>query len=188
LFEFVDELPFPLNASYSTRIVSGLSMVAIILSGLWLKKIIAQYLRSPDTKMNPINSLIWMDQLNSICFGTFNLTFGAFAFLLHSPIRDVLGESFCDWIPLLGCLSNIGSVIWSCLLAVYRIVYIKAQNWVNYKAKQKRLLIIFLAFGLILQFSTSCFVFVMDDETVMAKICSHHTEEDIEIMRNYKVG
>jgi hypothetical protein len=80
--------------------------------GLKLKSIIVSYLRAPDTKLNPINSLIWMDQLNSICFGTVNLLFGAFAFVLVDPIRKSVGNSFCDWIPLFGCFSNVGSVIW----------------------------------------------------------------------------
>ncbi len=75
----------------------------------------------------------------------------------------------------------------SCLLAIYRILYIKAQNWVKNKAGEKRLLRIFLIFGLLLHGSVSYLVFQVDDESVMAKMCNHQTEEDIEILRNYNV-
>ena len=73
------------------------------------------------------------------------------------------------------------------MLALYRIFYIKAQNWVKNKVGEKRLLLIFLIVGLLLQGAVSYLVFLVDDESVMAKMCNHQTEEEIEILRDYNV-
>ena len=73
------------------------------------------------------------------------------------------------------------------MLALYRILYIKAQNWVKNKVGEKRLLLIFLIVGLLFHGAVSYFVFLVDDESVMAKMCNHQTEEEIEILRDYNV-
>ena len=73
------------------------------------------------------------------------------------------------------------------MLALYRIFYIKAQNWVKNKVGEKRLLLIFLIVGLLFHGAVSYFVFLVDDESVMAKMCNHQTEEEIEILRDYNV-
>ena len=118
--DFIDDLPFPLNLSQNVRIGIAICIVVILIGGLLLKKIIFDYLRSPDTHLNPINLLIWVD-----------LTFGAIAFIFPEPISKILGQGFCDWVPLFGCLNVTGSIIWRCQLAVLRILFIKAQDWVK---------------------------------------------------------
>ncbi len=59
-------------------------------------------------KSNPINSLIWMDQLSGLVFGTFNLMFGSAALILPMSLRSLLGTQFCDWAPLAGCINLTG--------------------------------------------------------------------------------
>ena len=61
-FNFVEDLPFPLSMPYHWRIFFGLYIVLILVGGLFFRKIILQYLLAPETKSNPINSLIWVDQ------------------------------------------------------------------------------------------------------------------------------
>ena len=129
--DFIDDLPFPLNLSQNVRIGIAICIVVILIGGLLLKKINFDYLRSPDTHLNPINLLIWVDQLNSLILGSLNLTFGAIAFIFPEPISKILGQGFCDWVPLFGCLNVTGSIIWRCQLAVLRILFIKAQDWVK---------------------------------------------------------
>ena len=73
------------------------------------------------------------------------------------------------------------------MLALYRIFYIKAQNWVKNKVGEKRLLLIFLIVGLLFHGAVSYLVFLVDDESVMAKMCNHQTDEEIEILRDYNV-
>ena len=49
------------------------------------------------------------------------------------------------------------------------------------------LVLSFLIVGLACQASVGFVVFLLDDDTLSAKTCSHHTEEDITIWLNYKV-
>jgi hypothetical protein len=62
-----------------------------------------------------------------------------------------------------------GSFIWTCAIAVYRILCIKAQTWVKEKIGEKSLLAIFVVFGLFLQFSLTFILFVFDDQVSIQK-------------------
>ena len=66
-----------------------------------LRILIIQYMRQPDTKMGPINLLIWMDQLNGF-FSAVNILGRIVALALPFPMRDLVGDWFCRWTPLPG--------------------------------------------------------------------------------------
>ena len=187
LFSYYEDYPFPLNIPYTLRFICGFYLIMIVIGGLACRKMILQYLQAPETKSNPINYLIWMDQLNGILFGTFNLVYGAAVFMLPMSPYSIFGQQFCDWIPLAPCISLTGYMIWSCLLAVYRILYIKAQNWVKYVIGERRLLVVCITVGLSLQLCLSLGIFYFDDESLVAKVCSHYSAEDLQILHLYKV-
>ena len=187
LFSYFEDFPFPLSMPYSLRVIFGIYLILIIIGGLTCRKMILQYLQAPDTKSNPINSLIWMDQLNGIVFGTFNLVYGAVVLVLPISLKSIFGQQFCDWIPLAGCINLTGYIIWSCLIAIYRILYIKAQKWVKYGIGERRLLVVCITVGLSLQLCLSLGIFYFDDESLVAKVCSHYSAEDLQILHLYKV-
>jgi hypothetical protein len=71
-FDFVEDLPFPLSMPYHWRLVFGVYLILVIVGGLGCRRLILHYLKAPETKSNPINSLIWMDQgpiLQKLHFG-----------------------------------------------------------------------------------------------------------------------
>jgi hypothetical protein len=72
----------------------------------------------------PVNSLIWIDQLNEFLLG-FLVIYKILALHWPSPLREVFGEGFCKWITFPVCIYFSGTVIWSSLIAMTRIVYIK---------------------------------------------------------------
>ena len=148
---------------------------------------IMQYLQAAETRSNPINSLIWIDQLNGIVFGTFNLVYGTVGLVLPMSLRSQFGQQFCDWIPLAGCINLTGYIIWSALIAIYRILYIKAQNWVKYGVGERRLLCICITAGVSLQLFLSIGIFYFDDESLVGKVCSHYSAEDLQVLQLYKV-
>ena len=51
--------------------------------------------------MNPINVLIWIEQLNSLSL-SINIVFGLVAVNADRPIRQMAGENFCKLIRLPG--------------------------------------------------------------------------------------
>ena len=110
-FKFISDLPFPLSMPYELRIFFGIYLLLILLGGLICRKIILDYLQTPEIKSNPINSLIWMDQLCGVVFGTFNLLFGSAALILPMSLQSIFGQQFCDWVPLTGCINLTGELL-----------------------------------------------------------------------------
>ena len=189
LFDFTEDLPFPLSMPYYLRIAFGIYLILLIIGGLICRRIILKFLRAPETKSNPINSLIWMDQICGIVFGTFNLIFGSVTLILPVSLGSIMGEQFCNSVPpLAGCINLTGYIIWSALIAIYRTLYIKAQNWVKYKIGEKRLLKLFIFLGSFVQLSLSLTIFYFDDDSLVVKVCHHYSPNDLEIMQQYRVS
>ena len=109
------------------------------------------------------------------------------AIVIPLPFSCVLGHQDCMWIGFSGCLGFTGSIIWTCSIAVCRIFYIKAQNWVKFKIGEQRLLTYFVILGIFLQITLSSFIFYFDDASFLTKMCNHHSSEDLEIIHSYMV-
>ncbi len=60
-FEFVVDLPFPIYLPQSMKIVMCTILLLILIVGLNLRSKIFAYIQSPETKMIPINILLWFD-------------------------------------------------------------------------------------------------------------------------------
>jgi hypothetical protein len=186
--EFPKDMPFPLSMPYLVRITISLFLMSVILAGLKTRKVIFNYLTAPETKMIPINVLILINLISSTLFSTTNFTFIMIAIINHLPFSCLLGDKSCKWIAFSGCLGFTGSIIWTCLIAVSRIFYIKAQNWVKFKIGEQRLLTYLVSIGIFLQLTLSTFIFYFDDASFLNKMCSHRSSEDLEIIHTYMVN
>ena len=133
------------------------------------------------------NILQYWYQLSGIIFGTFNLSFASTVLILKVSLKSLFGSSFCNVVPLAGCINLTGYIIWSSLVAIYRILYIKAQNWVKYRVGERRLLRYFIVLGLLLQTVLSIVIYYFDDESLVSKACNHFSAEDVEILQQYHV-
>ena len=187
-FHYIEDLPFPLSMPYHWRVFFSAYLIFIIFGGLACRKIILQYLTAPETKSNPINSLIWFDQLSGVIFGTFNLIFASTVLILKDSLRSFLGTDFCNWVPLAGCINLTGYFVWSSLIAIYRTLYIKAQKWVKFGIGEKRLLAYFIMIGLLVQILLSAIIFYFDDESLVSKACNHFSAEDLDVLQQFKVS
>ena len=125
-------VPFPVNLSYEWKISVIVLYAFFLLSGFGFRGIIFSYLTQPDTKQYPINFLLLLDQCNGMFFGL-TLIFEISTLYLEYPLRDVLGDNFCKWIRFPVTSYAYGCLIWGCFIALYRILYIKANNWFIYK-------------------------------------------------------
>ena len=112
-------LPFPLYLHFGWRIFIILTQFLTLIFGIKLRAIIFSYLRCPESKMGPINSLIWMDQITGI-FLAVGIVLRMSAVNSPFPLSHVFGTGFCKWIGLPSIIYVCGGIIWSCLIAVYR--------------------------------------------------------------------
>ena len=87
----------------------------------------------------------------------------------------------------LGQMYLAGANVWSSLIALYRILYIKAQTWVRLHFGDETFLKILLVSGVTLSFVISCLLSSFDHEGVNIKLCTRLSSESIDILQTIKV-
>ena len=112
-------VPFPLNHHPGWKIGITVMQILTFIFGLKLRVIIFSYLLCPESKLGPINVLIWMDQINGI-FLAIGTALRMMVVNSPVPLSNIFGNEFCKWIGLPGCIHLCGSIFWSCLIAFYR--------------------------------------------------------------------
>ena len=119
------ELPFPLNLDFWLRLLIAVILMVVFFKALGYRAVIFQYLAAEDSK-KPINLLIFMDQLNGSLLGV-GLVVRLVTLLYPYPLARVLGSDFCYWVSLPGGIYSSGKTCWSCVIALLRVIHIKAQ-------------------------------------------------------------
>lgn len=73
------------------------------------------------------------------------------------------------------------------LTAVHRVLNIKLQNWLKYKIGEKKMLKLSITLGLTL---TACWTTILvrnDHQSLMSKMCSHSSSQNIQTLQEIKV-
>jgi hypothetical protein len=170
-----DDLPFYINLSPFWKTVTVVSLLITLIEGARLRAIIILYIKSPETKLGPINYLICLEQLNGLFLAL--LIFMRIIFILSPiPISQILGSTICHLTEFIGVLVLGGNFYWSCCIAVFRVLFVKAQNWLKYKMGVKKLLTIMVGFGIcqILVFAALAIKF--DNDSSIRKSCFHQSK------------
>ena len=178
-------LPFPLHLDLAWKCLLTISLVFTLIYGCKLRRIIISFILSPETKLGPINYLILMDQLNGALLAV-SIVLRIMFIVSPTPLSSILGNQFCKFSNFTGALYIGGSYNWSCLIAVYRVLYIRCQNWMKTQIGVRNLLylMIFVGTTQILLFAS---LFQNDERNSTMKLCSHLSIEDLAIMDTYKV-
>ena len=179
-----DSLPFPLNQSFIFQSCIFSFLLLNLFSGLKIRIQILNFLRDNETKNNPINKFIWVDQLNGLVLGL-NIVYTMTCIILPFPISDLIGHEICNFADIFGCLYLAGSSVWSCTIAIYRILYLKATTFVNYGIGEKNLIVLLFSVGFFTVLVTSFFISFID-KGIGYRLCTHHSKQELEILNvNY---
>ena len=174
-------LPFPLYLNCGFKMLISAFLLLTFYHGIKHRMIIFGYLKTVDT-YRPMNTLIWFDQINGLLLG-FGILFKIFAILSPIPLSNVFGADFCPLIAFPGCMYTVGKIVWSCFIAIFRILYIKAQNWLKFSVGEKSLLYAMLLFGVTLGLSVALLLVRFDNKNAIKKICLHHSDNYIDILQ-----
>ena len=90
--EFEENLPFPLSLPYWMKSSLAVYFFFVLVLGLKCRKILFDFLTASETKMIPINGLVFANLLSGTFFGTINLVFTIMSLSLSAPIKSILGE------------------------------------------------------------------------------------------------
>jgi hypothetical protein len=103
------------------------------------------------------------------------------------PLSEICGENFCYFFDLMGCIYVVGATVWTCLIAFFRITYIKAQKWLKFQIGEWRLLAILLLVGVTLNVAFALLLSASDSLSTSKKICRHYSSQELEIFLLYQV-
>jgi len=177
---FSESLPFPLNADLSTKVLFTIYLISNLLLGGMLRSKILAFTKSLSIRENPINLFIWYDQLTGVFMGL-NIIYTLTVMYLPFPLASIIGEAACNWTDLLGTLYLISQSVWSCFIAVYRLVYIKFQRILDIGIKKSNfafMLSLLGYFGII----TLAVFFAYYDKGILYKLCTHNSSQKIQIL------
>ena len=181
-----DGLPFPLYLSPIWKIILSISLLATLIQGTRLRAIIVSYIASPETKLGPINYLIWVDEMNGALLGV-SIAFRIAFILCPSPVNVYLGNDFCKFSEFIGVVYIGGASTWGCYIAVLRVWFIKGQMWLQDTIGVVRLLQVMLLLGGVLNLSAGLLFLHIDDDSITKKFCYHFSVNDFKIMQEYQV-
>ena len=182
-----DGLPFPLYLHPVWKVLLAITLIFTLIKGTRLRKIIIDYIISPESKLGPINYLIWVDQINSIFLGI-NVLFRIILFLSPIPISTLIGSEICNFTEFIFLIFLAGSYAWSCYIALFRVLFIKAQKWLTDSIGIKNLLWIMLIAGTAQILFFANIILYIDEDSFLKKICYHLSLNDVIIMQDYQVN
>ncbi len=185
-FDGQNGLPFPMYLSTSSRSLLSFFMLFSLVYGLILRASIFSYLRSPNTRLGPIDRLIWMDQLSGLCFALV-IVIRLIAINTSVHLSQIMGENFCYWVDWPSCMYLSGSVGWSAIIALYRFLLVKSQRWLTYTFGERNFFKIMLCAGFFFTLVLSILMAMFDSKNTTERLCFYHSVEDIEIILAYKV-
>ena len=178
-------LPFPMNLSMEWRIIIAITLLIALIEGAKLRITIFRYINSPDSNLGPINFLIWVDQINGtgLAITIFSRTL---SLILPFSTSSLLGETFCHSIRYVSGHYVIGSYTWGCFIALFRLLFVKAQSWLSKTIGIGNMLYFMLIFGSAVMIALSTMLFLFD-YTSTYRMCTHISTEDTTVLAEYAV-
>jgi hypothetical protein len=185
---FSDEkfLPFPQNLSFHWRLLFSMLLGTIFIEGTRLRLKILSYIRSPETKLNPVNILFCLDQTNGVFLALLIAARIGFC-LLTVPTSEVLGPFACSCYEFAAGVYISGTFVWRFNIAVYRVLFIKAQHLLTGKIGMNNLLMIMILVGLVQIMSFSSFLVTSDNFSYSKKSCYRWSDDAQNIIGSYQV-
>jgi hypothetical protein len=179
-------LPFPLYLPFQWKLAISVSLLFSVLMGLKFRLIIFSYLRSPENSSGPINYLIWVDEVNGLIYSVVVVVRIA---LIHSavPLNTIFGNNFGRIVGFISCCYNGAGCIWSFLIALYRIIFIMAQNWCFKTIGAKTFVKALVWFGALQAVLLSYFFNEFDTKGSIPKSSFHLSTSDMDILISYEV-
>ena len=189
----IDEPPV-VSASWIMKLLLIGIMVTSFLTGSYFKFITYSYVYSAN-KINrgwmhrPLNVLsITSDvihQVSHVLAGSWYVL----CMIMDTPFSENVGYGSCWAFMLIGTTGVTYLTIGSLGMSIYRLLYIKRENFVKYKIGEKRLLMIVLITGFTLT-AILVFMFTYEDSADRAGVnmCTALSIGDTEILMDYKMS
>ena len=179
-------LPFPLNLGITWRLVISLILLVTLAQGTKLRLVIFSYIKSEETKFSPTNILYCLDQVTGL-FWAFTICIRIVNNFITEPISDLLNPMACSGFEFVSGLFIGGTVIWRCFIAIFRVLYIKAQMWLTTKFGVYKLLIIMIMTGLVLMVLLGLIMVTFDQYSYSKRSCFRMSHFDLEVLYDYQV-
>jgi len=180
-------LPFPINQNLFVRVMICSVLASILVIGFRKRFLILAYMTSPEVKMNPPNVLFGLDQVNGIFLAMiiiYRITFN----LLPEPLSDLVDPRICYFAELMSGSYVSGTIVWRCYIAILKLLYVKAQNWMQNTLEITKLLTVLVILGLAKMALFSSVMVSSENDSYVKRSCYHRNSTDLEILYGFEVG
>ena len=179
-------LPFPQNLDSHWRLAINTLLLIIFVHGTRLRLVIFSYIRSEESKWSPANVLFCLDQVNGLFLAmNFGMRIGYNT--LNEPMSELLSPFACSCSEFISGLFISGTIVWRCCIAIFRVLYIKAQIWLTTKVGVSKLLISMVVFGVSQMILFSLVTVNLDKYSLSKRSCYRMSNYELEIINDYQV-
>ena len=139
---FTDERTFLLNMSFPGRVLLWLAITTSFLAGWFTKVLIYAHIFKTKIKEQPINILIFIEQVIQHYCGNFVLLMLSLSLLLNWSVSEIIevssggqvnGEIFCWVFYYTQAFNTVASTVDGLAIATVRLLYLLKGTWIRYK-------------------------------------------------------
>ena len=190
---FLSKLPAEdvpmINLPNNAKITISIALSAAIIVGTYFKSILYRGIFAENWMDKPINVLIFVSAL--IHHATSLLTSIHLILILsiESSLNSLFGPFYCFILPVIGEIGIFNQAIGSFGICIYRMMYIKLDDFVKYKIGEKTLLSIILFLGLSMN-GVITFLHMVEESSlrIAQNTCNHWSPEEAQALIDYRIS
>ena len=186
--------PYFRNLPYTSRLSLSIAMVCTSIIGTYFKMLLYKgiFWVRKETRgwmHRPINILILLSSVIRHTTHLITNSFGIHALLSSTPPIQIFGPLYCTIINIITTFGVVYLASGSFGIAVYRIMYIRFENFVKYRIGEKKLVII-ISLGSLLISSAITYLHKIEEsgDRVANNICFGMSPTQTQALINYHVS
>ncbi len=160
------------TTSPDTRIAFGIVLLIVLISSLQKRYYIFKFLSLSKSHQSTINYIFWFEQVSQLSF-VFTLVIYSLALLLPVQLSQLLGDEFCKWVRLPSGIYVCGCPLWSCIVAIYRLILLKGNTVIVKFIGIDKLATGLVTIGIIIQAACVSLVVRFDNTSFITRMCFH---------------
>ena len=188
-----DDVPM-VNLPENIKITIILALIIAIIVGSCFKCVLFKGIFSKNSPNHgwmdrPINVLIFVSALIHSITSILTSIHLILILWIDEPLLALFGPFYCFLLPVVGEIGIFYQAIGSFGICIYRMMYIKLNNFVKYQIGEKNLLWIILIFSLSVN-SLITFLHMTEESSlrIAKNTCNHKSPEAAQILIDYQIS
>ena len=188
-----DDVPM-INLPHPVKITMSIALIAAILVGSYFKYVLYIGIFTSNKQNHgwmhrPINVLIFVSALIHHTTSVLTAIHLILLLLVDLPLQALFGSCYCFLMPVIGEIGIFYQAVGSFGICIYRIMYLKLDDFVKYRIGEKPLLWSILIISLALN-TLITFLHMTEESSlrVAKNTCNHWSPEAAKLFIDYRIS